>query len=109
MEEISKAKARNFGCCLGLNDDTRMDIEMQVHRQKYWIKRKLFYLSKTYTDDLKIGQDYSKLRKCISISILDFNLLEDDDYHSVYTLRNKKGKELTDLLELHILELKKSL
>ena len=64
---------------LELNDDTRMDIEMQVHPQKYWIKRKLFYLAKTYTDDLKIGQDYDKLRKCISISILDFNLIGGTD------------------------------
>lgn len=94
---------------LELNDETRMDIEMQVHPQKYWIKRKLFYLAKTYTDDLRIGQDYDKLRKCISISVLDFNLISGTEYHSVYTLRSKNGNELTDLFELHILELRKKL
>ncbi|MDE5866546.1 MAG: Rpn family recombination-promoting nuclease/putative transposase, partial [Lachnospiraceae bacterium] len=74
-----------------------------------WTKRALFYLAKMYTDDLKIGQDYSKLRKCISISILDFDLVDSDEYHTVYRLRDKNGKDLTDLFEVHIIELSKKL
>lgn len=104
-----KQKQGILDVALELNDDTRMDIEMQVHPQKYWIKRNLFYLAKTYTDDLKIGQDYSKLRKCISISILDFQLIDSVSYHTIYSLRDREGQELTDLFELHIIELRKKL
>lgn len=90
-----------------LNDNTQIDIELQIHSQKYWIQRNLFYLASMYTDVLKAGEDYKRLRKCITISILDFNLLEGEEYHSVYTLRDKKGKEYTNLFEVHIIELGK--
>lgn len=92
-----------------LAEDAKAGIEMQVRVQKNWTKRTLFYLAKMYTNDLKIGQDYSKLRKCISISILDFNLVDSDEYHTVYRLRDKNGKDLTDLFEIHIIELGKTL
>ena len=66
-----------------LNDDTRIDIELQIQMQKYWAKRNLFYLAKLYTDDLRIGEDYRRLRKCITISILDFQLIEGEEYHNI--------------------------
>lgn len=94
---------------LELNDGTKVNIEMQVKRQKNWIRRKLFYLAKLYTEDLRVGQHYDRLCKCISISILDFDLIEGEKYHSEYRLRDRDGKELTDLLELHIIELRKPL
>lgn len=92
-----------------MNDNTRIDIEMQVHAQKYWIKRNLFYLSQMYTGDLWVGERYDCLRKCITISLLDFDLFEGETYHSVYTLRDKDGKEFTDLFEIHIIEMGKTL
>jgi len=92
-----------------LNDDIRMDIELQIHPQKYWVKRNLFYLAKMYEEDLKAGQRYDCLRKCILISILDFALIPGGKYYSRYTLRDNDGGELTDLFEIHIIELKKEL
>lgn len=56
-----------------------------------------------------MGQNYSRLKKCISIGILDFKLLDSESYHSVYRLRDEQGEELTDLWELHIIELGKGL
>lgn len=90
-----------------LHDGTKIDIEMQIRFQKYWAKRNLFYLAKMYTDTLWVGEDYGRLRKCITISILDFVLTQDTGCHSVYTLRDKKGSEFSDLFEVHIIELKK--
>ena len=92
-----------------LSEEAKAGIEMQVRVQKNWTKRTLFYLAKMYTDDLKMGQDYGKLRKCISISILDFNLVDSDKYHTIYRLRDENGKDLTDLFEVHIIELGKTL
>ena len=92
-----------------LLDGTRINIEMQLRRQKFWIKRSLFYLSKMYTDILFVGEEYHKLQRCISIHILDFNLIEGDSNHNVYRMRDSAGKDLTNLLELHTIELRKAL
>ena len=95
---------------LVLNDSTKIDIEMQVYRQKHYTQRKLYYLARMYTDDLMVGEKYRKLRRCISISLVDFELLADTEkYHSVYRLRDESGRELTDLWEIHIIELGKEL
>ena len=93
-----------------LNDGTKVDVEMQVDAQKHWTKRNLYYLGRLYTDDLMIGENYSKLRRCVSISLLDFKLFPDkQEYHSIYRLRDEAGRELTDLWEVHIIELGKKL
>ena len=78
-------------------------------KQKFWMKRQLYYLARTYSDDLGMGQNYDKLKKCIVISILDFNLTEDKEYHSKYTLRDQNNREHTDLFEVHVIELRKTL
>lgn len=92
-----------------LNDSKKINIELQVKVFENWEKKQLFYLSKLYAEDLMVGENYDNLRKTIGISILDFNLNERDEYHSVYRLRDKAGNELTNLLEIHILELNKKL
>lgn len=95
---------------LELNNDTKIDIEMQVRMQKHWTKRDLYYLARMYTDELMIGENYDRLPRCISISLLDYELFPDkQEYHSVYRLRDAKGEELTDLWEVHIIELTKAL
>ncbi len=82
---------------------------MQLRRQKFWEKRSLYYLAKMYADILLVGEHFERLRRCVGISILDFNLTEDGRYHSVYRMRDEMGKDYSDLLELHIIELRKKL
>ena len=94
---------------LEMTGGAKINIELQVRRQEDWVKRKLFYLARLYTEDLFAGQNYNRLRKCISISLLDFDLTNGEEYHTEYRLRTKTGKELTDLFELHIIELCKPL
>ena len=92
-----------------LQDGTRINLEMQLRRQKFWEKRSLYYLAKMYADILFVGEHFDRLRKCVGISILDFNLTDNDRYHSVYRMRDETGKDYSDLLELHIIELRKTL
>ncbi|MBO5155048.1 MAG: Rpn family recombination-promoting nuclease/putative transposase [Eubacterium sp.] len=92
-----------------LQDGTRINLEMQLRRQKFWEKRSLYYLAKMCADILLVGEHFERLRRCVAISILDFNLTEDDRYHSVYRMRDEMGKDYSDLLELHIIELRKTL
>lgn len=94
---------------LELNDDTCIDLELQVKPQNYWYKRQLFYLARMYAGSLRTGQSYAGLRKCISIGILDFILRSDGQYHTKYTLRGENGVEYPDLFEIHTIELGKPL
>ena len=92
-----------------MNDNTKINIELQVKAVPNWDKRQIFYLAKLYVSDLRVGEDYSRLRRCIGISILDFKLTGRKEYHSIYRLRDKDGNEFSDMLEVHILELGKEL
>lgn len=92
-----------------LNDDTKINIELQIAVYAHWDKRSLFYLAKMYTEDLRIGEKYAKLKRCINISILDFNLTDGEKYHTVYRLRDECGNEFSDVFEVHIIELRKKL
>ena len=92
-----------------LNDESRVNVELQIRRLAYWDKRSLFYLAKMYTDGLFSGQRYDRLKKCIVIDILDFPGDENPGYHKVYHLRDKKGRLYSDQFEVHIIELTKKL
>lgn len=92
-----------------MNDNIKINIELQIKHYAYWDRRQLFYLAKLYTEDMKSGEDYALLKKCVSISILDFNLTSRKEYHHVYCLRDGQGYVFSDVLEIHILELKKKL
>lgn len=106
-QRYQKQKLGILDIQLELNDNTKINIEMQLKPQAYWEKRTVFYLAKMFTADLRRGEAYKKAKKCIAITILDFNLDERTAYHNKYMLRDDDGKVYTDILELHTIELKK--
>lgn len=67
-----------------LNGNIQMDIEMQVLMFTYWAERSLYYLSRMYAGQIKKGQDYNTLQKCIHVGILDFELFEGRDFYSCF-------------------------
>ena len=72
-------------------------------------KRALYYWARLYTEQLKSGDDYSKLNKAIGIHILNFTSIPSvDKYHNVFNMREKESNLLYfEDLELHTIELKK--
>ena len=92
-----------------LEDGVRMNMEMQVPYFEYWANRVLFYVSKIYTGQIQKGDDYDKLQKCIHVSILDFIHFPQDGrcYRKITLCDVETGEQYTDLIELHVLELKK--
>jgi len=87
----------------------RYNVEMQVAEEKSYIKRIIYYLDKLYTSQLKESEPYEKLTKSISISIMNFVLLpEEEEFHNIYRYLNIfSKKELTDQKEIHFIELPK--
>ncbi len=84
------------------------DIEMQLSEQIFYEKRAFYYWAKVYSDQLEGGYDYDKLRKTISINILDFDYVDEEDFHNIYKVYNEKSKkELSSVFEMHFIELNK--
>lgn len=85
-----------------------IDIEIQVLYTYYMAERTLFYWSKMYNGQIKSGYTYDKLKKCITINIVDFNCIEINKLHtSFHITEDETNKKLTDVLEIHYLELPK--
>lgn len=73
-----------------LNDDTFINLEMQVTNEYNWPERSLSYLCRAY-DNLYSGQDYIEVRPVIHIGFLDFNLHKDEqEFYATYKLLNVK-------------------
>ena len=104
-----KQKQGILDVVLELNNDSKVNIELQIEVMSYWDKRSLFYWSKMFTEGLLSGQKYKKLKRCICISILGFNLDERPEYHKVYRLRDETGHQFSNMLEIHVVELNKTL
>ena len=94
---------------VSLNNDTEIDTEIQLTKVDIWTNRTLFYLSKMYAEQIGPGQSYRMLKKCVSISILDFKLFENEpDFYSCFHIREDTRHFLyTDKMEFHVIELPK--
>ncbi|MCL2235887.1 MAG: Rpn family recombination-promoting nuclease/putative transposase [Defluviitaleaceae bacterium] len=83
-------------------------IEIQVQPVPEMIERTIFYQSKMVTEQISSGQDWSVIKKSISIIITDYDLiLADKNYHHQFRYRTTSGVEYTDLTEINTLELSK--
>jgi predicted transposase/invertase (TIGR01784 family) len=68
----------------------------------------LFYWSEIFYKQLEKGDTYDYLKKTICINILEFQLFADQKFWHTYHMREDKMYELlTDLEEIHFLELSK--
>ncbi|MFT8315036.1 MAG: Rpn family recombination-promoting nuclease/putative transposase [Clostridium sp.] len=84
------------------------DIEMRLAEQSFYDKRAFYYWEKVYSDQIESGDDFEVLRKTIAINILDFNYIDEEDFHNVYKVFNEKSKkEFSNIFEMHFVELNK--
>ena len=85
-----------------------INIEMQLEHHDGFENRMLLYWARLYTKQLKSGQAYTQLKKAVQISIVDFESLQNEHYHSTFQLEEKEKRiKFTDHLEIHVLELPK--
>jgi len=92
-----------------MKNDKEIDIEIQLSELKVWADRSLFYLAKMFTQQIRPGESYRVFKKCVSISILDFKLFQEDAaFYSCFHIREDTRNFLyTDKMELHVIELPK--
>lgn len=94
---------------LTMNDNTEIDIEIQLAYMRAWADRSTFYISKMLVEQVGINKKYSNIKKCIAINILDFDYISQTQrFHTVYHLREDiEHIKYTDIMEIHIVELPK--
>lgn len=93
-----------------LDDETLVNIEIQIRNQTDFIDRDLYYWSGNYYNSLNSGEEYESTKKTISINILDFELFKEGPYHEVARLkRDFRNKILSQKLEMHFIQIPKFL
>lgn len=93
-----------------VNENTTIDIEIQVKDYHNMIERSTFYVAGLYHTGLKRGEEFETNNKVIGINILKFNIFEWKKYHSKGILKEEKLNEvITEALELHFIEIPKFL
>lgn len=92
---------------LDLNNNTTINLEMQVRFQDFWADRSLGYLCRTY-DNLTKGDNYKNSPTAIHIGIIDFDLFpEHPEFYSTHKLVNVKNLQTyTSKFRLGVLNLK---
>ena len=107
------APAQKLGildCKLELNNNSIVNIELQILFHPQWESRSLYYICKMLTEQYRQGPDgYARIKRCIHVCILDFDLTDlADDFYSIYRLWDSEHKrEYTNLLEIHVIQLRK--
>lgn len=93
-----------------INNNTIVDIEIQLSDQHNMIMRSMFYTAGLYHTGLKAGEKYEANKKVIGINILKYNIFKWKKYHSKITMKEKElNIEVTDMIEIHFIELPKFL
>ncbi len=92
-----------------LNDNTCVDIEMQVRKYVPMANRALFYSGKLISSSLEKGEDYQSLKQIIIISILDFELFPFEEYltETVTVPKEHRGYEIMNGQKFYFIELPK--
>src|SRR6056297_72767 len=89
------------------NDETIINIEIQLKDEHNMRYRTVYYLSKTIAKRLKEGDNYKAIYKTVAINILNFDLLDSGTrFHNRYRFTEIETKqELTDIAEIQFMEL----
>ena len=91
-----------------LNNNTKINIEVQVENLYNTIDRSLFYNTGLYHESLKKGICYNNSFKTIGIWITNYDVFETGPFHEIARLkRDYENIILTDKFELHYIQLTK--
>jgi len=107
-KESAEEKAIVLDLRVSLASGEQVDIEMQSQSRPALRERALYYWARMYAGQLARGQQYGELRRCLLVLIANFNELEGERFHSKFRVQEVHDhRELTEHLELHLVELPK--
>jgi predicted transposase/invertase (TIGR01784 family) len=89
-----------------VNEQLRLNLEMQVLLKPFWNDRSLSYLCRTFNEDLEKGDTY-EIAPAIQVCFIDFSLHRNcPEFFATYMLQNVKNNKIySDNFKLHVVEL----
>ena len=95
-----------------VNNNEKVDVEIQLIEQKNFAERLLFYFSRLYAKQIKKGYDYTQAKRVVLIAIVDYELdltKKIKEMETIWQLREKEHPELllTNSIEICIIEINK--
>ena len=89
-----------------MNDNSIINLEMQVVDQCNWVERSMSYLCRCF-DNLSKGDDYINAKPVVQIGLLDYTLFTDapEFYASYYLMNEKSHKIYSDKLRISVVDL----
>ena len=91
-----------------MNNDIKINIEMQNRYQDYWSERSVFYNCRMFTGKFYRGMDYNALEPCIHVGILNFTQMKSRGYHHRVLLMDDRTHEIySGKFIFHVIELSK--
>ncbi|GIO23733.1 Rpn family recombination-promoting nuclease/putative transposase [Oceanobacillus sp. J11TS1] len=90
-------------------DKESINVKIQFTNQREPKKQSLSYWSQLYQKQFEGNKDDNEFNPVVTINILNFDLIEDDDkFHRIFRLfENEKNFWLTNMLECHLIEIPK--
>lgn len=83
-------------------------IEMQTNSHTNFKERVQLCNSRKAGQQVKVGQDYSHVKRTISLIITDFRVFKDTEtYHEKIMMRRENGKVFTNAQEINLIDLTK--
>ena len=92
-----------------LDDGSEVDVELQSSMYKDdQIKRSVYYAATLTHNSLSSGDQYALLPHIYQIMFMDFTVTKDERLHHSYIFKERKDHtELTDIVQIHYVELSK--
>ncbi len=92
-----------------MNNNSAINLEMQMNNQYNWPERSLVYLSRLF-DNLNAGESYKTVKPAFQIGILNFTLFpKHPEFFATYKMLNIKNYyKYSDKFTIHVLDLTKT-
>ena len=103
-------KSARFDILARSSDERIFHIEIQVAREKFFMKRSFYYTAQDFVMQMQRGASYDTLKPVIYIGIMDFRLFGDNEHSenwcTLHKIMNVKTHENTlPEVEFHMLEI----
>ena len=115
QKEVEVSKSHEKEKCGRLDLRVKIDeniiviIEMQLEDKCKMDKRAMYYASKIMASSLESGQTYNQIKNMYVISILDYNMLETEEYNTDTVIVDSKYRKyvVIDGIKFYFIELPK--
>ena len=105
---MDEAKLTRLDVFCVLSSGERTDLEVQVVNHRNIGQRSLYYWAQMYLMSLLRGQDYKNLTPAITINLLKYSFLPQEEPHAVYGIYNPANLHcLTEDMAMHFFEIPK--